>query len=87
MSKTSVLKHVENSDIFDSDAEIDNLILDVEAYLKSCKKIPVRLPFKDSNDNVVEVGYNGFMMLIKCGESVEVPEPIFEILKNSGRFF
>ena len=45
----------------------------------------IRLPLlENKEDNVVEVGINGIMTLIKRGESVEVAAPIAQILEQGG---
>lgn len=44
----------------------------------------VRLQKSHSGDEVVEVGYNGQMFLIRRGETVAVPLPVLEILERAG---
>ena len=36
-----------------------------------------------AGDEVVELGFNGRMFLVKRGEPVELPEPLIEILQHA----
>ena len=50
------------------------------------KKIRTMIPMiPGSEDDVEFVGLNGIGFYFKRGESVELPEPLFEILHNCGR--
>ena len=48
-------------------------------------KYTVALPITEGKPTSVEVCYNGYVIRIKCGVSVEVPEPIYMLLKHSGK--
>jgi hypothetical protein len=48
--------------------------------------IPADENIKDENYQYVEVGLNGTMYMVARGRSVEVPVPVYEVLKLSGRF-
>lgn len=55
--------------------------------------VTIYLPLRDREgnsgmevDQTETVGINGVMYVIKRGEQVEVPVPVFEALYHSGRF-
>ncbi len=68
-----------------TDGEIDAGISQIAGLLGNCKKYTVCLPLIDGQPSTVEVCYNGYVIRIKCGVSVELPEPIYMLLKHSGR--
>ncbi|MEG2859815.1 MAG: hypothetical protein RSA12_07950 [Clostridia bacterium] len=47
------------------------------------RRVRVRIPLAKTGDEVVEVGYNGRMFLIKRGETVELPAELVEILEHA----
>lgn len=47
------------------------------------KKVTVKLPWIKGQPEAVNVGVNGRFFLIKRGEEVEIPLPVFEALQNS----
>ncbi len=68
-----------------SDAEIDKMTKQFGNLLNDFPKVTIRLPKDPLDDSEVkEVCLNGYVYLIKRGETVEVPEPIAEILINAG---
>lgn len=64
--------------------QIDAIANKMGEELKKAEKIKVKLPIIDKNDLVVEVCLNGYNVLIKRGELVELPKPIVEILEHAG---
>lgn len=68
-----------------SDIAIEAAFERAGAYLAGCKRVAVRIPSGESpDDRVLEVGYNGTMFLLRRGETLEVPEPIYEVLRDAG---
>lgn len=53
------------------------------AKVKSVKTIIPMIP--GSEDDVEYVGLNGISFYFKRGESIDLPEPLYEILHNCGR--
>lgn len=68
-----------------TDGEIDAGIEQIAGLLGNCKKYTVCLPLVDGKPSTAEVCYNGYVIRIKCGVTVELPEPIYMLLKHSGR--
>ena len=68
-----------------TDSEIDARISQIAELLGNCKKYTVCLPLIDGKPSTAEVCYNGYVIRIKCGVSVELPEPIYMLLRHSGR--
>ena len=58
--------------------------LQIEQACGAISRQPVRLPLIKNGDEVVEVGYNGKMFLIRRGEQVNLPLPLLEILEHAG---
>ena len=57
-----------------------------QAGCADAKKVKMMLPrTPGDNDDVQYVGLNGVDFYFLRGESVEIPEPVAEILKNTGR--
>jgi len=48
------------------------------------KTLRIRLPLHAGGSDVVEIGLNGSMTLLRRGEVVELPEELVHILKNAG---
>lgn len=69
------------------DADADREVKTWGKYLASCPKRLVRIPEipddEKANERGVVVGFNGHNTLIRRGVDVEVPEPIYEILRNA----
>lgn len=63
--------------------EIDRAFLRVAGTLKKAPHARVRIPALGSGDEVVELGYNGRMFLIKRGEAVDLPLPLIEVLERA----
>ncbi|MNS90912.1 hypothetical protein D3C72_1249840 [compost metagenome] len=57
----------------------------VAQQLKSMKKVSILIPDDPQNpsDKVVPIGFNGVIYTVPRGESVEVPEAIAEIYRDS----
>ncbi len=66
-----------------SERQIDQEFARAAGALSNFKKRRVRLPLTHTGDDVVEVGYNGTMFLIRRGESVDLPQPLVEILEHA----
>lgn len=64
------------------DAEVKRWGQQLAKYPKKHVRIP-RLPNGPEGD-CVPVGINGYVFKIKRGEDVEVPEPVYNILNDSG---
>lgn len=68
-----------------TDGEIDTVISKMGDSLASYNKYTVALPLTEGGASTVEVCYNGYVIRIKCGVSVELPEPIYMLLLHSGK--
>lgn len=68
-----------------TDGEIDAGISEIGGILGNYKKYTVCLPLIEGKPDTAEVCYNGYVIRIKCGVSVELPEPIYMLLRHSGR--
>lgn len=44
----------------------------------------VRIPAQPGGGDVLEVGWNGRMFLIRRAQPVAVPQPLYEILRHAG---
>ncbi len=64
--------------------EIDRAFEGVAGALKKAPRVRIKLPLTGSGDEVVELGYNGRMFLIRRGETVELPTPLVEVLERAG---
>jgi hypothetical protein len=66
------------------EAEIVKEEKSLKALLDSFKKVSIEIPEDPNNpDEVVPVGWNGIIYAIPVGQQFEVPEPIYEIWKES----
>lgn len=66
-----------------TEKNMDKLL--AQAGCAGCKKEKVTLPLiPGSKDDVVFVGLNGVSFYFMRGRSVEMPEPLAEILRNTG---
>ncbi len=52
---------------------------------KSVNVYPVFIPKLNKNDDALFVAVNGKRMLIKKGETVQVPREFYEVIENSRR--
>lgn len=68
-----------------TDGEIDTCISEMGSSLSNFPKRTIALPLKEGQPSSVEICYNGYVIRIKCGVSVNVPEPIYMLLKHSGK--
>ncbi len=68
-----------------TDGEIDTCISQMGSNLSSFPKHTIALPLSEGQPSSVEICYNGYVIRIKCGVSVDVPEPIYMLLKHSGK--
>ena len=68
-----------------TDGEIDTGISKMGDSLSGYKKYTVALPLIEGEAQTVEVCYNGYVIRIKRGVSVELPEPIYMLLLHSGK--
>lgn len=68
-----------------TDGEIDTFISQMGDSLSNFPKRTIALPLSECKPSSVEICYNGYVIRIKCGVSVEVPEPIYMLLKHSGK--
>lgn len=68
-----------------TDSQLANADKQFGVELDKMPKVKIRLP-KDPMDEsgVKEVCINGYVYLIQRGETVEVPEPVAQILVNAG---
>ena len=67
-----------------SERQIDLEFEKVAGALTDCPKRRVMIPKgAEQGDDVVEVGLNGRMFLIRRGEPVELPEPLVEVLEHA----
>ncbi|MDD3244359.1 MAG: hypothetical protein PHD32_11680 [Eubacteriales bacterium] len=48
------------------------------------RMVRIRLPLREGASDVVEIGLNGVLTLVRRGEAVEMPEALVQILKNAG---
>lgn len=59
--------------------------LAAQAGCGGAQRVKVMLPLAPgSSDDVLYVGLNGADFYFMCGRTVEMPEPVAEILKNTG---
>lgn len=66
-----------------TEKNMDKLL--AQAGCAGCEKEKVTLPLiPGSKDDVVFVGLNGVSFYFMRGRSVEMPEPLAEILRNTG---
>jgi cytochrome b involved in lipid metabolism len=84
MAKTVTTENINERPVL-TDTMIDNQSLEMKAILDAQPKKTVRL-MKNTNYDSVPVSINGYVYLIKCGEEVEVPAEVYNILVNSGYY-
>ena len=63
------------------DAEFAKAAGALDAFERRTVTIPAA---KQAGEEVVELGFNGRMFLIRRGEPVNLPEPLIEILEHAG---
>jgi hypothetical protein len=66
-----------------TDYEIDSNIDQIAEKLSEFGKVSVMLPAVEGKPSAVEVCYNGYVIRIKRGVPVEVPVPVYLLLKRS----
>lgn len=67
-----------------SERQIDREFERAAGALKGYPRRSVMIPKSEQpGDEVVEVGFNGRMFLIRRGEEVELPQPLVEILEHA----
>ncbi len=69
-----------------SDEEIDLVSTKAGEALDKAEKMALCIPSTEGNrdDETVECCINGYNFIIKRGQTVRVPLPIVEILRNAG---
>lgn len=84
MDKRSTTQNLTNAPEAMSERQIDQEFEKVAGTLKQYPKRKVLIPKgEQAGDEVVELGFNGRMFLIRRGEAVELPEPLVEILEHA----
>lgn len=71
-----------------NDSQMDDVTLTTAKALAECKKVKIRLHQNPKHERQLPdetVQLNGHTYQIPRGISVEVPEPIYEILEEAGR--
>ena len=67
-----------------SDSDMAAMVSQAAKTLKDFPAREVKIPLLDRKNDVVEVCYNGYNMIIKRGVNVKLPMPIVRILQHSG---
>lgn len=67
-----------------TESEIDRAFERVATQLKGAPRRAICLPKTGTGDEVIELGFNGAMFLIRRGETVELPEPLCDVLTHAG---
>ena len=68
-----------------SEREIDSGFEKVAGDLAGMERVEVTVPATGRpGEEVVELGYNGRMFLIRRGEPVKLPRPLIEVLESAG---
>lgn len=67
-----------------SDSDMEAMVNHAARMLKDFPVKEVKIPLLDRKNDVVEVCYNGYNMIIKRGVNVALPMPIVRILRHSG---
>jgi len=67
-----------------SDSDMAAMVSKAAKTLKDFPVKEVKIPLLDRKNDVVEVCYNGYNMIIKRGVNVKLPVPIVRILQHSG---
>ena len=67
-----------------SDSDMAAMVNKAAKTLKDFPVKEVKIPLFDRKNDVVEVCYNGYNMIIKRGVNVKLPTPIIRILQHSG---
>lgn len=84
MASMSTTQNLTNAPEAMSERQIDMEFEKVAGALTNCPKRRVVIPKSaEVGDEVVEVGLNGRMFLIRRGEPVELPEPLVEVLEHA----
>ncbi len=84
MNNITTTKNVNRSGKAMSEAQVDAEFARVAGTLEHCPRRAVTIPAsKQPGEDVVELGFNGRMFLIRRGEEVCLPEPLIEILEHA----
>lgn len=67
-----------------SDSDMAGMVSKAAKTLKGFPVREVKIPLLDRKNDVVEVCYNGYNMIVKRGVNVKLPMPIVRILEHSG---
>ena len=67
-----------------SESDMAGMVSNAAKMLKDYPKKEVKIPLLDRKNDVVEVCYNGYNMIVKRGVNVKLPMPIVRILEHSG---
>lgn len=67
-----------------SDSDMAGMVSKAAKTLKEFPVKEVKIPLLDRKNDVVEVCYNGYNMIVKRGVNVKLPMPIVRILEHSG---
>jgi len=67
-----------------SDSDMAAMVSKAAKTLKDYPVKEVKIPLVDRKNDVVEVCYNGYNMIVKRGVNVKLPMPIVRILEHSG---
>lgn len=68
-----------------TEAQIDRLFAGAQQQLEAFERVPVTLPHTGRpGEDVLELGYNGRMFLLRRGEPVMLPAPLADVLRDAG---
>lgn len=67
-----------------TDTQIDEIAKNAGEWINESKKIHLLLPLVDGEDSAVECCINGYNLILQRGVSLEVPEPVVELLRQAG---
>ena len=79
--KVNTTKNIKNSL---TDSAIDRIASQSGSKLQQAEKVRVRIPRMPGEDEVVECCINGYVFVIKRGQSVELPSPVVDLLATAG---
>ncbi|MBE5780243.1 MAG: hypothetical protein E7328_00250 [Clostridiales bacterium] len=82
MKNVNTTKNIDKKPL--TDVEIDSMSAQCGELLHKYPKTRVRIPVVPGEGDVVECGINGYNFIIKRGATVELPEPVVELLSNAG---
>jgi hypothetical protein len=67
-----------------SESDMAAMVSNAARALKGYPVKEVKIPLLDRKNDVIEVCYNGYNMIIKRGVNVKLPVPIVRLLQQSG---